>query len=263
MAKHIAFWLVVLVTNIIQGITGFAGTILAMPPSIMLVGYNTAKPILNVLGILAGIFVFCTHGKHVNWKEFGKIVVVMTIGIFGGIGIKAILHGDMSPLYIVLGVFVIVLAVQGMWKQMKAEKREKAETMGISTSEAAGTTSGSKALTTVGNYALLLGSGVVHGIFVSGGPLLIAYLSKVIKDKVSFRATISTVWIVLNSIILVDDLRAGLWNMGLLKEQLIVLPFFLAGMFIGSKLYSKMNQSVFMKLTYVLLFISGVILLFK
>lgn len=248
MIRHILFWLVVFATNIIQGITGFAGTILAMPPSILLVGYDTAKPILNVLGILAGLFVFVTQARHVNWKEFGKVVAVMTVGILGGIGIKALLHGDMSVLYIFLGLFVIGLAVHGMWTTYRP-REEIAPKSG--------------ALRTAENYTLLLSSGVVHGIFVSGGPLLIAYLSRVLQEKTTFRATISTVWIVLNSIILVDDLRTGLWTLPLLKEQLIVLPFFLAGMQLGSKLYHRMNQATFMKLTYILLFISGVILLFK
>ena len=76
MIRHILFWLVVFATNIIQGITGFAGTILAMPPSILLVGYDTAKPILNVLGILAGLFVFVTQARHVNWKEFGNRPII-------------------------------------------------------------------------------------------------------------------------------------------------------------------------------------------
>lgn len=38
MMNYILFLLVILLTNIIQGITGFAGTILAMPPGLMLVG---------------------------------------------------------------------------------------------------------------------------------------------------------------------------------------------------------------------------------
>ena len=55
MMNYILFLLVILLTNIIQGITGFAGTILAMPPGLMLVGYPVAKPVLNVLGLLSGI----------------------------------------------------------------------------------------------------------------------------------------------------------------------------------------------------------------
>ena len=37
----------------------------------------------------------------------------------------------------------------------------------------------------------------------------------------------------------------------------------LAGMFIGSKLYARMSQHLFMKITYVLLLISGISLLVK
>ena len=44
------FYLVILLSNIIQGITGFAGTILAMPASLRLVGMGTAVPVLNLLG---------------------------------------------------------------------------------------------------------------------------------------------------------------------------------------------------------------------
>ena len=81
MVKKILFLLVVFLTNIIQGITGFAGTMLAMPPSVMLVGFDTAKPILNALGLLSGIYIVAANRKSVNKKEFLKIVAVMSLGM--------------------------------------------------------------------------------------------------------------------------------------------------------------------------------------
>ncbi len=209
--KELLFYIVILLSNIIQGITGFAGTILAMPPSLMLVGYDTAKPVLNVLGLLSGIYVFAGNRKLVNWK--------------------------------------------------------KSETKAAVAAEGAGTSSAlsgiQSAYAVVGNVCLLAAAGIVHGIFVSGGPLLIGYLTRRMKDKASFRATISTVWIVLNSMILVDDIRAGLWNAALMKTQLFAIPFLLIGMYLGGKLYKRMSQHFFMVLTYVLLLISGVTLLIK
>ena len=50
MVRNILFFVVVFLTNIIQCVTGFAGTVLAMPFSVLLVGYDTARPILNALG---------------------------------------------------------------------------------------------------------------------------------------------------------------------------------------------------------------------
>ena len=83
------------------------------------------------------------------------------------------------------------------------------------------------------------------------------------QDKVSFRATISTVWVFLNTLILLDDIRAGLWNGPLVRLQLVSVPFLLAGMAIGGRLYARMSQRLFMVITYVLLFISGISLLVK
>lgn len=244
--KEILFYLVILLANIIQGITGFAGTILAMPFSIMLVGYDTAKPILNVLGILSGIYVFIGNKKYVNWKEFAKIVAVMSVGIIAGIFLKGYIPGE-KTLFMILGALVIFLAVEGLIKFVIAQKKKDKQTREVSK---------------LSNVLLIL-AGLVHGVFVCGGPILIGYLSKRIEDKRTFRATISTVWIFLNSMILVSDIYIGMWNLEVARQQLISIPFLFAGMFIGSKLYKIMSQKAFLILTYVLLFISGISLLVK
>jgi len=184
----VLFYIIIFLTNVIQGITGFAGTILAMPPSLILVGYDVAKPILNVLGILAGVYVFVTQWKHVDWKQLKKVVIVMAIGIFGGFFLKNALAGYDAVLYKFLGIFVIFLAIHGFYSiygQRQRDTKEKSSWKSM---------------------LLLIGAGIVHGMFVSGGPLLIGYLSNEIKEKTSFRATISTVWIILNSMILVQDI---------------------------------------------------------
>lgn len=244
--KEALFYLVILLANIIQGITGFAGTILAMPFSIMLVGYDVAKPILNVLGILSGIYVFVGNRKYINKKELTKIVLVMAVGILGGIFAKQYIPGD-KGLFIILGGLVIFLAIEGGVKLLFAARRVDSE---------------KKAPSKWSNILLVL-AGLVHGIFVCGGPILIGYLSKRIEDKKEFRATISTVWIFLNTLILVSDIASGTWNLGLVRQQLISIPFLFGGMFIGGKLYKIMSQKAFLILTYVLLFISGITLLIK
>lgn len=238
--NEILFYIVIFLANIIHGITGFAGTVLAMPFGIKLVGYEVAKPILNVLAIISGIYVFVGNRKSVNWKEVGKIVAIMTIGILGGVLIKGLFVGKEQVLYMLLGVFVILLAVKGLYSMNHEEKTDARS-----------------------RIILLPLAGIVHGIFVSGGPLLISYLTTKIRDKSSFRATISTVWIFLNTLILLDDIRNGYWTASLLKVQIISLPFLLAGMYIGGVLVKKMSQTKFMKLTYILLIISGVSLLVK
>ncbi|MGI6055337.1 MAG: sulfite exporter TauE/SafE family protein [Clostridium sp.] len=254
MINYILFLVIIFVSHTIHGITGFAGAILAMAPSLMLVGYDVAKPIINALGFLSGFYVLAGNRKNIDWKELTKIVVVMAVGIIGGILIRGVFAGQDQILYKILGVFVIYLAIQGYYSLRKGEKEEEKPTAEVSEEPEKKNGSG---------MPVLMLAGIVHGLFVSGGPLLIGYLTKRIHDKVRFRATISTVWIFLNGMILVDDIRAGLWTMDLIKLQILAVPALFAAMWLGTKLYARMSQRVFMIITYILLFISGISLLVK
>lgn len=296
MINNIVFYIVVLFTNIVQGITGFAGTILAMPPSLMLVGYDVAKPVLNVLGLLSGIYVFCGRRKCVDWREVRKIILVMAVGILAGFVIASHFAGKEKALYKILGAFVLFLSVEEIvklaaqrkgaidganqdteWIDARSGTKQDTERKGAIDGAKQdteridaidGANQGIKSrkqrkLDEIISYGILALAGIVHGMFVCGGPLLIGYLTKRIKEKKSFRATISTVWIVLNSMILVNDIRSGLWNLELVKTQIISIPFLLVGMWIGSRICERISQRFFLILTYVLLFVSGCSLFIK
>lgn len=251
MLNYVAFMAVILASNVIQGITGFAGTILAMPPSLKLVGYGVAKPVLNTLGLFSGAYVLAEKGSKVVWGEVRRIVAVMAVGIVAGFFIRDVFSGREQLLYRLLGVFVVALALQGAWKLWCGRGDGDGEAEPVPERPGAG------------SIALLAAAGVVHGIFVCGGPLLIGYLTKRVREKESFRATISTVWIFLNGLILVQDILAGSWTLELVLVQLATIPFLLLGMFIGSKLCARMDQRAFLWLTYVLLLVSGATLLVK
>ncbi len=300
--NQLLFYLVILLTNIIQGITGFAGTILAMPVSIDLVGYNTAQPILNFLGLLAGVYVAIGHRKSICFREVGKIILFMAAGIFAGFGLKHLVVGHEKILYVAFGCFILFIAVKGLVKTLfggklpTAVRRTAAGSRNAVVTEAGGRQQVSVDGTATGGWqpaptvvwpdgsdstmepaqavekkqlpswesdAVLAGAGVIHGIFVSGGPLVVSYLSGRVPDKEAFRSTISTVWIVLNGIILASDIAAGLYTAPVVREQLISIPFLLGGMVIGGALFRRMQQKTFMLLTYVLLIASGILMLFK
>lgn len=245
MAGEIIFLITVLITNIIQGITGFAGTVLAMPFSVMSVGFNTAKPILNVLGILAGIYVVALSYKHIDKKEFLKCTAVMLFGTAVGIYIKSFFTANEQLLYKILGATVIAVGLSGIYKMfIKKDSADRPHSEAVS-------------------YLLLVSSGIVHGMFVCGGPLLVAYLTRKIKSKQAFRATVSAIWIVLNGVIMADDIKAGYFNVRVCVLLLVCAAVLFAAMAIGNVLYKKMSRDLFMKITYVLLVISGTSLFIK
>ncbi len=240
MLKSVLFYLVVFLSNIIQCITGFAGTVLAMPFSVMLVGFESAKPILNVLGIAASIGVLIKNYKNVDKHEFIKIVSIMGVGIIGGMFISPYITADPKLIHIVLGAVVIVFALYNAVLFFLKVEKEPNKILAI---------------------LLLVAAGIVHGVFVCGGPLLVTYAAAKIKDKEKFRATLSAVWIVLNTVIMFSDIKQGYFTLKLLPMLAISIIMLVGAVFIGEKIAKKMNKNVFMILSYILMLYSGISLI--
>lgn len=249
--KEILFFVVVFFANVIQCITGFAGTVLAMPFSLMLVGFDVAKPVLNVLGVVASIGVVATNAKSINFKELTKIIAVMLVGMLAGFMLSGSLNVNEQILYKLLGIIVILFMLLGCYTTFVKNKIKKENN------------NSNSILSSVLSYIILVVAGLVHGMFVCGGPLLIIYASKTLKDKNEFRSTLSAVWIVLNSIMMLNDIRTGYFNSKLLIIIAISVVVLFFALLLGNYIAKHLNQKVFMIITYILMGISGASLLIK
>ena len=243
MAREILFYVVVFLTNVIQSITGFAGTVLAMPFSVLLVGYDAARPVLNVLGLAASVYVVVACFRYVDKKELFKMTGGMLVGMAAGLYLKRFFTGNPSLLYKTLGFIVIAFAVMNAVKFYS--KRED------------------KTLPAAVSALILIAAGVVHGMFVCGGPLLVTYTSGKLRDKDTFRGTISAAWIILNGILFAADCAAGSFAGGTAKLALLSLPVLAAALVVGNIICTKLSRGVFLQITYILMAISGLSLLLK
>lgn len=233
--KLILFLLVVFITNIIQGITGFAGTVIAMPFSIMLIGVDQAKVILNILGLLASIYIVATNRKYIIFKEIKKIIPIMFLGVILGQYIYSIF--PLKFLLIFYGVFIILIALKGLFIKKEYKTSEIVLTL------------------------VIFMAGIIHGMFISGGPLLVIYAVKKINSKEYFRATLAPIWIVLNGYLLINQYFTGIITKELAVLLIYTIPSLVLGMIIGSILCKKLSQKTFLKISYVLLLISGIALI--
>ena len=112
-------------------------------------------------------------------------------------------------------------------------------------------------------YVALILAGLMQGMFTSGGPFLALYSTAAIKDKRQFRATVSSVWSTINIYMIITMFNKNMYREYNLKLiAFSVIPLFLA-VFIGNRMNKKMKQEVFLKLVYILLIISGSLLIFN
>ena len=236
--QTILFVLIIFITNIIQTITGFAGTVLAMPPSLLLVGADVAKPILNGVAIFVSLIIVIFNFKKILWIEVLKMLLFIGTGFAGGFFIPEVVK-NAKYILIIYGVIVCLIAIFFFF--FKPEKL--------------------KIPNWVLYFFLVLG-GLLHNLFISGGPLVVIYARLKIEDKDNFRGTLSFIWLVLNSILLGTHIYNGLWTANSAIILAIGVAVTVGAIFLGRLIVKKINVDIFMKITCILLFISGVSMFF-
>lgn len=235
MIKTCIFLIVVFAANVIQAVTGFAGTLLAMPVSMALVGVNEAKVILNIMAFLSCLWISWSERGKIRWDILIKMVILMGTGM--ALGIWCFQNMSLDFLLPVYGIFIVLLACKKLFVKRTIHSPEWML------------------------FLVLLLAGVIHGMFVSGGALLVIYASAAMKDKNEFRATVAPVWVILNIFLMVSDCINGYMTAHvMILAGLGVISLF-AAVHLGNRLHQKMDQRIFMKLTYVLLLASGLTIL--
>jgi uncharacterized membrane protein YfcA len=232
---EIFFLLIVLFSNIVQAITGFAGTVLAMPVSIELVGYEVARPILNAIVIPLSIVIMIQNFKYINWKALLFMILFVGIGFGIGFGFSR-LPINQHILLIIYGALICVVAIAYMFFHLDKLN-----------------------VPLYINIPLLIIAGIIHFLYTSGGPLVVIFASHTFKDKKEFRGTLAVMWIILNLIVFIGNIvknqfTGHIWWLALLS----LISVGIAAV-VGHFVVKKLNHNVFMKITYSLLFIVGAI----
>ncbi len=246
--KDLIVFIILFGANLLQAITGFAGTLISMPPTIKLIGVGEAKALLNAIAQISSLMIVCTGFKHINWKEFTRMFICMIIGMAAGIKIFEIF--PLHQLLILYGIMIIAIAIK---KLLFSRTNTDKASYNSKTSSEHGSTSISKLFMLI----ILLTAGIIHGMFVSGGALLVVYAAAVLKDKEEFRATIAMIWLTTGCYMTGTQIMLGNFNTHVIMLLIVgIVPVF-AGTLIGTKLVKKIPQEIFMKLTYILLLLSG------
>ena len=231
--------LILIFAHTVETVFGFGATIIAMALGIYLFPLDTILPVLVMLGVLQSAWLVGRWFRHLQWRVLLlKILPAAAVGMVIGIYYRTQV-ADYKQLIILLGIFVMAVSVM--------------EIVLIYRTRAAG-----GSLPWYLGIPILVIGGIFHGIFASGGPLIIYYSSRELKEPADFRATISTLWLILNIALLVNLYSAGQINLETLTMTGIVLPGLIVGIVLGS--FVKFRAIVFKVLLYVLLFIAGLLL---
>lgn len=238
--QEILFGLLSLVTHVIEAITGFGSTVLALPFGIALAGVAVAVPVLSLHAWLLSAYVVVVDRKKIMWRQYGIVIAFVVLGM--PLGMWAFSSLPEMVLKALLAVFMVAIAANGIWLHIRKSEPPEQEPRGWRRNVM---------------YLLLFIGGVIHGAFSSGGPLLIIYITRTIRDKGRFRATMCALWFSLNLILLARYVLTGVFTAEVTRMSLVTLPFLLAGVLLGSWAHRKIPDRHFSLMVYIVLFLSG------
>jgi len=232
---------ILILAHTAETILGFGATLIALALAIHLLPLETLVPVLVILGLLQSIWLVARWFRFIDWRTLLlQILPIAGAGMVIGIFSREV--ADEGILKVILGAFILVVSVAELASLFIRR------------------TPGGR-LRWYYRIPLLVGGGIFHGLFATGGPPIVYYASRQFQAQEKFRATLSMLWLILNVGLLAGFLIAGQLDVEKLKMTALVLPGLIIGIIIGSLI--RVREFWFKALTYILLFLAGLFLLIQ
>jgi len=237
-ASMLALAVLVAVAYGVQTVSGFGAGLILVTLGVHLVELPTLLALILPLSIAQTGWITLRHWRAVDGRLLlGKVIPVMGAGVGLGYLVAAQVSG-MTVVKQVLGVFVVLLAARELWQLHRG------------TTPAVGTP--------IASTLSIFGAGVVHGIYATGGPLLVYGLGREGLDRARFRATVTTVWLVLNVGLVATYAVEGRYTPHRLGQLLVLLVGIPVGVAAGERVFSRVSERAFRWGIYGLLAVAGV-----
>ena len=229
----------ILLAYTVEVITGFGSIVIALSLGALLLPIAELLPVLVPLNILMTGWLSFRYRRYIHWPTLLRLILpLMVLGTVVGYLLRPFL-GD-SFLQLLFGLLIVWFSGRELWRISIGFQVQRHPGWLTST--------------------LMAGAGITHGLFASGGPLLVYALAGTTLDKARFRATLISVWLVLNSFLTVMFLVDGSL-LAALPRLVWYLPVLLLGVVAGERLHHRVDEQRFRKLVFLMLLITGALLL--
>lgn len=217
-----------------ESVVGFGATILTVTLGAHLLPLEVLLPAVVPLNLVLSATLVTRAPQQVD----GAILrqqILPSVAVGMACGMVIFRYAQPAALMLAFGVFVFVLSGRELLKLRYGAATPQAA---VGPARARG---------------VLWAGGVVHGMFGSGGPLIVYVMGRLIEDKRRFRSTLAALWLILNSVLAASYLQSGALGLQTLKLTLACVPALMLGMWLGELAHHRISASTFRVLTWALL----------
>ncbi len=222
---------------LIRGIAGFGSALIAVPLLALRYPLALVVPVITLLDWFAAIAQGVKLRRQIRWPDLLPLLPFSALGVFSALFLHKIVAA--ADLAMALGIFVICYGAYALLPlpQLRGGRGWSAP-------------------------AGFLG-GMVGGVFGTGGPFYVIYLTLRQLNKEEFRTTVATIFVMDGFFRLLGFAAGGFYNRQVLTFVLLALPLMGAGLWVGGRIHLSMSQQGFVRLVSFILFGSGLALLSK
>ena len=207
----------------IKGLCGFANTLVFTS----ILGFGVANvnisPVELLLGYPTNLILTWNNRKKLDKKVYIPLALLVLGGsIPGAILLKSV---DVKYLKVFFGIVVILIAVEIFFREYQCTNAKD--------------------------------SNIILSII---GALLAAYVGRVTTTTDEFKANISAVFIVENTVRIFTYYLLGVFTFDSLKQAAALIPLMIIGLFAGMESSKVLDERIVKKIVIVLLVISGLFL---
>lgn len=235
-AAFLALAATVLVAGVARGLSGFGTGMIVAPVAGALYGPKAALAIIVIMDSLPTIPVTIPALRIATWREVLPAVIGLMLLIPAGVWVLTI--ADPLALRWLIS-FAILLCAVALWRGWRYNGER----------------------TPPKSFAVGAVAGVLSGIAqIPGPPVLIYWLSSPLPSAI-IRANLLSLFFISEIMSVATAWASGLFVAPFVVIALGVTPVYFAGLLAGSAAYGRTNDTVYRRITLVLVFISAVLAL--
>jgi uncharacterized membrane protein YfcA len=217
---------------------GFGATVLTVSLGAHLLPIDELLPAFVPVNMCLSAWLLLRNRGLVAWRRLAsELAPPVAVGAVAGIALFHLPHR--LALQLAFAIFVVLLAALELGRLARAASPTPSRRTGALL------------------YAV---GGLAHGLFGSGGPMIVYVLRRTLADKGAFRATLSVVWLTLNVALLGNFASMGLFTRATLETSLWFAAAVLPGLLIGQRLHHALDARLFHRVVLVVLLGAGSLL---
>ena len=231
---------IVLVAFVAEAAIGFGATVITVTLAVLIVPLNTILPAFVPVNMTLSLYLAVRNQSAI---AVGVLVRELAPAVLCGLGVGIWLFRKQALEVLVLAFasFIVVLSIVELVRARRMEAPPQP-------------------LSAAPRQLLLALGGFVHGLFGTGGPMIVYVLQRRGLEKGAFRASLAVVWLTLNTALMTNFASLGLLNARSFSLSATIALALVPALLIGERLHHRLSPRRFTLGIFSLLLIAGLAL---